>query len=162
MKTFKLSAVIILMCSLAIFSCKSKSNDGDIQSKISEKYASTPELNGASAMVTDGVVTLSGTLKDDAAKTEAETIAKEVKGVKSVTNHIMVAPAEIATPAMGSDSSLHAGVIDATKDFPGVTATVTDGEITLTGNIKRTQLPTLMQSLNSLNPKKINNNLTIK
>lgn len=51
---------------------------------------------------------------------------------------------------------------DATKDFPGVTATVNNGEVTLTGTISRDKLPKLMQSVQALNPKKVNNNLTIK
>ena len=51
---------------------------------------------------------------------------------------------------------------DATKDFPGVTATVNNGEVTLTGTIKRDDLPRLMQSVQALNPKKLNNNLTIQ
>lgn len=63
---------------------------------------------------------------------------------------------------ISSDDALKKGVTDATKDFPGVTATVNNGEITLTGTIKRDRLPTLMQSLNTLQPKKINNNLTIQ
>ena len=67
------------------------------------------------------------------------------------------APVEIAT-----DDQLTNGVKDATKDFPGVNATVNNGEVTLTGNIKRDRLPTLMQSINALNPKKVNNNLTIE
>lgn len=67
------------------------------------------------------------------------------------------APVEIAT-----DDQLTNGVKDATKDFPGVTATVNNGEVTLTGNIKRDRLPTLMQSIQALHPKKVNNNLTIE
>jgi osmotically-inducible protein OsmY len=60
------------------------------------------------------------------------------------------------------DDELNKGVRDATKDYPGVNATVSNGEITLSGEITRDKLPRLMQSLNSLHPKKINNNLTIK
>jgi hypothetical protein len=67
------------------------------------------------------------------------------------------APVEIA-----KDDQLSNGVKDATKDFPGVTATVNNGEVTLTGNIKRDRLPVLMQSIHALNPKKVNNNLTIE
>ena len=67
------------------------------------------------------------------------------------------APVEIA-----ADTTLQTGLRDATKDFPDVIATTEDGVVTLTGNIKRAQLPTLMQSINSLHPKKVNNNLTIK
>ena len=63
---------------------------------------------------------------------------------------------------ISGDEQLRNGVNDATKDFPGVNATVNNGEITLSGEITRDRLPTLMQALNSLQPKKINNNLTIK
>lgn len=76
----------------------------------------------------------------------------------------MVAPAPV-TPApaeVASDDALTTGVKDATKDYPGVKADVNGGEITLTGEIKRSKLPDLMMSLNSLKPKKINNQLTIK
>lgn len=69
------------------------------------------------------------------------------------------APAPVVISA---DDSLRSGITDATKDFPGVTATVNNGEITLTGEVTRSRLPTLIQSLNSLRPKKITNNLTIK
>jgi hypothetical protein len=68
-----------------------------------------------------------------------------------------------STPVtVSGDEELRKGATDATKDFPGVTATVNNGEITLTGTIKRDRLPTLMQSLSSLQPKRINNNLTIQ
>lgn len=76
----------------------------------------------------------------------------------------MTAPAPV-TPApveIAPDTELQAGVRDATKDYPGVKADVNNGEITLTGEIKRTKLADLMMSLNSLKPKKINNQLTIK
>ena len=58
--------------------------------------------------------------------------------------------------------TLAAGVRDATKDFPGVKADVDNGEITLTGEIKRDQLQRLMMAVSSLHAKKVNNRLTIK
>ncbi|RYZ55911.1 MAG: hypothetical protein EOP49_01810 [Sphingobacteriales bacterium] len=67
------------------------------------------------------------------------------------------APVEVS-----SDASLETGARDATKDYPGVTATVANGEITLTGDIARDDLARLMPSLHALHPKKVNNNLTIK
>lgn len=76
----------------------------------------------------------------------------------------MTAPAPV-TPApveIAADTALQAGVRDATKDYPGVKADVNNGEITLTGEIKRSKLADLMMSLNSLKPRKINNQLTIK
>ena len=69
-----------------------------------------------------------------------------------------VAPVQISP-----DDSLQTGVRDATKDYPGVNATVSNGEITLTGTISRDKLPKLMQSLHSLHPKKVNSkDLTVK
>ncbi|MEJ7678417.1 MAG: hypothetical protein WKG06_11270 [Segetibacter sp.] len=68
----------------------------------------------------------------------------------------MTAPAPV-TPApveVASDDALTTGVKDATKDYPGVKADVNNGEITLTGEIKRSKLADLMMSLNSLKPKK--------
>jgi hypothetical protein len=67
-----------------------------------------------------------------------------------------------APPATVNDDSLRSQLKDATKDFPGVTATVNNGEVTLTGNITRDKLPRLMQSVQALSPKKVNNNLNIK
>ena len=83
---------------------------------------------------------------------------------KDTTTDTTVTPTpEPAAPVVvNPDDSLKTGVKDATKDFPGVTADVSNGEITLTGEIERSKLPNLMQSLNSLRPKKINNNLKIK
>src|SRR5262245_58674553 len=67
-----------------------------------------------------------------------------------------------AAPAKSMDDSLRAQLKDATKDYPDVTATVENGEVTLTGTISRDKLPKLMQAVHALNPRKVNNNLTIK
>lgn len=60
------------------------------------------------------------------------------------------------------DDSLTSMAKDAVKDYPNVTATVNNGEVTLTGNITREKLPKLMMAVSAMHPKKINNNLTIK
>jgi hypothetical protein len=67
-----------------------------------------------------------------------------------------------APPATTADDSLRTQLKDATKDYPDVTATVDNGEVTLTGTISKQKLPKLMQAVHALNPKKVNNNLTIK
>jgi osmotically-inducible protein OsmY len=161
MKISKILLAVFLSASVLFFSCKPK--DSDVQAKITEKFAATPECAGASASVVDGVATLTGEVKDDACKNKAENTAKEVKGVKSVVNDLTTTPPPPPpAPAVNPDSELTKGVTDATKDFPTVTAAVNNGEITLTGSIKRADLPKLMQTLNTLKPKKINNQLTIK
>jgi osmotically-inducible protein OsmY len=70
--------------------------------------------------------------------------------------------AATTAPATSTDDSLRTQLKDATKDYPDVTATVDNGEVTLTGTITREKLPKLMQAVHALNPKKVNNNLTIK
>jgi osmotically-inducible protein OsmY len=112
--------------------------------------------------VKDGVVTLSGQVKDETAKSLAETTAKGVKGVKSVNNNLTVAPPSAAPVEITADDPLKASVDNTIKDYPGVAATVKDGVITLTGQIKRADLQNLMKALNTLKPKKIENQLTIK
>ncbi|MDQ2718638.1 MAG: BON domain-containing protein [Bacteroidota bacterium] len=162
MKITKVLLAVFFSASTFYFGCKPK--DSDVQANVTEKFAATPECTGASATVTDGVATLTGEVKDDMCKNTAEKTAKDVKGVKSVVDNLTVTPAVAApaAPITAPDDTLTQGVKDATKDFPTVTAAVNSGEITLTGNIKRADLQRLMQSLNSLHPTKINNQLTIK
>jgi hypothetical protein len=50
-------------------------------------------------------------------------------------------------------------VVDA---YDGVSATVVGGVVTLSGEIAKDRLQPLMQSIQELNPKKVDNKLTIK
>ena len=159
MRITKIFFAVSIAASTLFFSCKPK--DSDVQAKITEKFAATPEVAGATATVADGVATLSGEVSNPEAQAQAETLAKEIKGVKSVVNNLTVTPPP-PPPVVSPDAALEQGVTDATKDFPTVKASVSNGEITLTGTIKRADLQKLMQTLNTLNPSKINNQLTIK
>ena len=159
MKRFFPAIAIVVMLSLS--GCGPK--DADIQQKITEKLNANTETSGASVSVADGVATLTGEVTSENGKTEAATIANDVKGVKSVINNITVSQAMSTTPVVvATDDALTTSVKDATKDHPGVNASITDGVITLTGEIDKASLPILMQKLNALQPKKIDNKLTIK
>lgn len=154
--------IAVAVMSLTLPSCGVK--DSDIQAAVTEKAATTPELSGISSTVADGVVTLTGEFKDEASKATGEAAIKGIKGVKSVVNNATVTPPPPppAPVEISADDQLSKTVNDALKDYPGVTGTVKDGVITLTGEIKRSSLQKLMQSLNTLKPKKIDNKLTIK
>jgi len=96
--------------------------------------------------------------------TSCKSKPKDTDTGSNIDTTAITAPAP-ATPApveIAADDSLTAGVKDATKDYPDVKADVSNGEITLTGEVKRSRLANLLMSLNSLKPKKINNQLTIK
>lgn len=150
---------------LGMVSCKP--NDAKIKSEIESKLQTEQGLSAVTVDVQKAAVTLAGTTDSDAAKATAETDAKGVKGVESVANNITVntpAPATVTNnaPTINPDSTLISSVKDATKDFAGVKADVKDGVVTLTGDIKRADLPKLMQNVNSIHPKKVENKLTIK
>jgi osmotically-inducible protein OsmY len=85
------------------------------------------------------------------------------RDVNTTTNVDTMTRADTPTAVTPAPATItEAQVKDATKDFPGVQATVNNGEVTLTGTISREKLPRLMQSVQALNPVKVNNNLTIK
>jgi osmotically-inducible protein OsmY len=148
--------------SLLISSCGEK--DSTIQAAVESALNENKDLSGIAASVKDGVVTLTGECKDDMSKSSLESIVGKIKGVKQVVNNCTIAPPPPA-PApvvISEDDALTKSVKDATKDYPSVTASVKDGVITLTGDIKRNQLQKLMMTLHTLKPKKIDNQLTIK
>lgn len=143
--------------------CKPK--DADIKVSVEEKLKTNTELTApATVSVNDGVATIGGECKDNACVAKCEELAKSVKGVKSVVNNVTVAmPAVTAAPVeISEDTALSKGVTDALKDHPGVKASVNDGVVTLTGELKRSELSKLMMALHTLKPKKIENQLTLK
>ncbi|MBF4493068.1 BON domain-containing protein [Flavobacterium sp. MR2016-29] len=146
---------------LLLVACGPK--DVDIQKDIDAKISGLP---GVEVTVVKGVATISGTCKDEALKQNAESIVKGVKGVKTVVNNCEIAapePEVTAVPVeINSDSVLTTSVNEVVKTYNGVTATVANGVVTLTGNIKRDQLPNLIKSVQELKPKKVENKLTIK
>jgi hypothetical protein len=91
----------------------------------------------------------------------AETTTTKDSVTTITTDHTVQRVPDTAI-VISSDDSLNSKIADATKDFPGVSATVNGGVITLTGNITRDKLPRLMMAINALHPKKVNNNLTIQ
>jgi hyperosmotically inducible protein len=158
----KIKSILLgMVFAVALVSCGPK--DADIEKEISEKISGLP---GVEVTVVKGVATISGTCNDESVKQNAESIVKGVKGVKTVVNNCEIpAPEPVATEApveINADSVLNTSVNDVVKTYNGVTATVKDGVVTLTGDIKRDQLPNLIKSVQELKPKKVENKLTIK
>ncbi|MBZ4652628.1 MAG: Osmotically-inducible protein OsmY [Proteiniphilum sp.] len=150
---------LILALGMSVASCK-KVNDADVQKAAQEALATDPALDGVVVTVQEQVATLTGIVEDDAAKTAAESAVAAVENVKSVVNRIDVVPS--APDYSELDATINAALADALKDYKTVTATVQDGVITLTGEIKERDLPKLMEKLNALNPVEIVNNLSVK
>ncbi|MBO9619656.1 MAG: BON domain-containing protein [Niabella sp.] len=155
-----LTMIAFVALVFALPSCKGKS-DADIKKDVDAKLASSADFSSLTADVKDGAVTISGTVKDDAAKTAVEPAVKEVKGVKSVVNNATVPPPP-PPPTINPDDILNNTLKDAIKDNAGVKAEVKDGVVTLTGDIKKADLPVLMQKVMGTHPKKVENKLTVK
>ncbi len=153
MKATQLLTAAVVAATLFFTGCSPK--DTDIQAAIQAK-----EPAGITVNVNKGEVTLTGEVADQNEKAHAEEIAKSQKGVKSVANNLSIK--EAAPVIIAEDTTLTKNVADAVKDFPTVRASVKDGVVTLTGELKKASLVTLMQHLSVLKPKKIENKLTIK
>lgn len=158
----KLLPAVMLFAAVSFTSCGPK--DSDIQTKSKEQLNMNPETAGVDVNVKGGVATLSGEVLSDNAKVEGEQAVKGVKGVKSVVNNLTVTPAPVVSEpvVVNPDNQLTSAVNDAIKDHPGVSATVADGVVTLSGTVSKDNNRKLMMQLNTLNPKKIQNNLIIK
>ena len=67
------------------------SQDGAIQAAIDKKIAEDPALSslGITATVLDGKVTLTGTVKSEALKTQVDRMIRDISGVKQVDNQIV-------------------------------------------------------------------------
>lgn len=156
----KLLMACCLFAGLFLFACKP--NDSKLQQAVTEKLMATP---GVSATVKDGVVTLNGEVTDDTAKQTAEDAAKNVKGVKSVTNNITVqVPVPTPPPVSINPDEVLKTTLDSTykaAGYSGITVSVMDGVVTLEGKAKKSDLRKIMQAAQEAKPKKVNNKLTL-
>jgi len=159
MKTLSVFSVLLFALAVCMTSCGPK--DLDIQKTVQTNLSAMPEAVNVTVTVIDGEVTLTGNVTDDATKAIVESSVAGIKNVKSVVNNLeIVAPTPDFTEL---DSIITSSLTDALKDHSTVSATVKEGVITLTGDIKKTELPILMQKLSALNPVKIDNtSLTVK
>lgn len=154
-RSLLLIAAVAFMSS-SIPGCKSKLKDSDIKTSAEAALATNPDLKGISVDVQDGIATISGEVKDASTQAAAQSTVAAVKGVKSVQNNISVTPPPTAAPvSITPDDPLAKGVKDATKDFPSVTATVNEGVVAVSGELKAADWKKLKMSLDGLKPKKV-------
>ncbi|BDU27111.1 BON domain-containing protein [Flavobacterium sp. GSB-24] len=146
---------------LSLAACAPK--DADIEKAISEKLSDTPNIQ---VTVHEGVATITGTCDDEIFKKNIEKSVRATKGVKSVVNTCEIARANqepaAATVVINSDAELDKSIHKVVDAYDGVSATVVGGVVTLSGEIKRDKLQPLLQSIQELKPKKVDNKLTIK
>ena len=115
---------------------------------------------GVNVTVNEGVVTVTGQVKDRATQDALGNSLKDVKGVKSVVNNTTVASSEVqVNPDNLIRAAIEANFLE--KGIRDVDFTVAGGVVTLTGEISREDLQKVMQAVNEAKPKKVNNELKL-
>src|SRR5688572_24025761 len=94
----KAKFLTVLMLAIAVMAAACGKSDADLTKAVNDKLKADG-VTGVTATVKDGVATLTGEVADVTVKTKAETSAKGVEGVKSVTNSVTPKPLPTATPA---------------------------------------------------------------
>ena len=130
---YKHLTVLAIAVALLLGACGKK--DADIQKAVQDKLAAD-NVSGVTVSVKDGVATLSGEVADQTVKSKADTSAKGVDGVKSVTNNITLRPLPQATPA-ANDQALTGKIDENLKKAgcTGATVSVVGGKVTVTGTV---------------------------
>lgn len=158
MKKSALIYCVALLSGVLLFSCKP--NDQKLQKEI-ETVLSVSQ-SGVLTTVKGGVATLSGVVNTEEDKIAAEQAVKSVKDIKSVVNNIEV---KAAAPVVeiNPDDVLKTAVTTALTagGFAGIAAEVKNGEVTLTGSVKRADLAKVMKIANEAKPMKVTNQLKI-
>lgn len=147
---------IVTLC-FALVACGP--SDAAIKTSVDQAISGT---QGVTADVAKGVVTLAGEFPDSASRASTETAVRGVKGVKSVVDNATVKPPAPPPVVLSPDDSLKTNVTAALKDYPKLSADVKDGVVTLTGEVQRADLTKVMQAVNALHPKKVENKATVK
>lgn len=153
LRTRRLASTITFALAMAVTACAPK--DADIKAGVDKAIAG---VEGVTVDVASGVATISGQFADSTIMASTEALVKSVKGVKSVVVNATVVPPVV----ISADDMLKTNVAAALQGFSTLTADVKDGVVTLTGEIKKADLPSVMQALSALNPKKIENKATVK
>ncbi len=155
----KFKFLTVIMLAVALFMSACGKSDADLTKAANDKLAAD-KVTGVAVAVKDGVATLSGEVADVTVKSKAEASVKTVDGIKSVTNSLTTKP--LPTPPPVSPDKMLEGTVNEglkKKGFTTVTATVANGEITLSGTLDKAKVPEAMMVADESKPKKVINNL---
>lgn len=152
----KVFTVLTLACALFMMACGK--SDADLQKAAADKLTAD-KVVGVTVAVKDGVATLTGEVQDITVKNKAEASAK-VEGIKSVDNKLTLKPPP-PPPAPSPDKMLEGTINEGLKKkgIEGVTVTVANGEVTLSGKVDKAKVPEVMMVANESKPSKVINNL---
>jgi hypothetical protein len=155
---FLRSAAALMVVAFLVASCGPNDNQ---MARAANKRAGTVAPH-ATVAVHNGSAVISGRVPDQATKSALDSLVKNVKGIRSVTDNTTAVPGHEMSPSEADrvlqhdiDSTLHANGID------NVHIAISGGVITLTGSVKAKDLQTVLQMAGRAEPKKVINELTI-
>lgn len=149
-------------------------SDGWMAFKIRSRLLMRGNVSAANTTVSvnEGVVTLRGTVENMAQKELTEVYAREITGVKSVKNDLVLKDMRVATPTMGEkidDASITSQVKYALLSHASTSAlktkvTTNDGSIVITGEAKSDAEKALVTKLakDIRGVTTVTNNMTVK
>jgi hyperosmotically inducible periplasmic protein len=163
MKKISTFSLVLLLCTV-IYSCKP--SDEKIGEAINKSLAANTSLSHLTTAIKDGIVTISGEVETDELKTLAESTLKGIKGVSSVVNSVTVKPKGPSAEELAkmADDALLSKVNEAfaTYKVTGIVASVKAGVVSLTGDVKRSELQNVMKAAMETGAVKVENLMTIK
>jgi hyperosmotically inducible periplasmic protein len=147
----------VFMLTMILFmtsGCNNKPSDEEIQTNVSKQLQEKDSYKGVSASVSERTVVLNGTCEGDNCAAEIEEKIKNVEGVEKVENNIQA--------NNDTDLTLRTTVQNIISKYEGVQADVAGGIIVLRGTIDRNQVQALMNELEVLQAKEIDNQLAVQ
>lgn len=155
----RLPIMVVIALVLSIFAAACGKKDADIQKAVQDKL-SADGVSGVTATVHDGVATLTGEVADITVKSKAETSAKGVDGVKSVTNNISLKALPTPTPPI-ADPALTGKVTENLKKAgcTGANVSVQNGKVTITGTVPADKYVECIQVVNQSGVGSVDNQL---
>lgn len=131
----KVRYLTFLMLAFAVMAAACGKSDADLAKAVNDKLKADG-VNGVTATVASGVATLAGEVENITVKTKAETSAKSVEGITSVTNNVSTKPLPVATPA-AADPALTGKINEDLKKAgcTGASAASVNGVVTVVGEV---------------------------
>ncbi len=155
----KVKFLTVLTLAFALFMMACGKSDADLQKAAADKLTAD-KVTGVTVAVNDGVATLTGEVANITVKSQAAASVRAVEGIKSVTDNTTTKP--LPTPPPVSPDKMSEGRINESfkqKGITGVTVTVANGEVTLTGTVDKARVVEVMQIANEAKVGKVINNL---
>ena len=143
MELYRSGIIAALLISVA--GCGQKEKDKDIKADITTKAQSEIAFAGVHYTVNKGVVDLWGTCPSEKEKHKVETTVGKIAGVKKIINQVVLGPV-----VLDENFSLKQSVDSALKNYSLVSAQVSNGIVTLTGEAKADEVQKIQESLQKL------------